>query len=128
MRLPPEVRSLLRERLAECRVARAPNGPVDFAMVFATSSEALQREFESAARRRAPGGLLWAVWPKKGSGWESDLNDEKVRAIGLATGLVDVKVGSVTNVWSGLKFVRRLVDRSSGRRPKGSGRPTGRRS
>jgi hypothetical protein len=34
-----------------------------------------------------------------------------VRTIGLATGWVDVKVCAITEVWSGLKFVRRVKDR-----------------
>jgi hypothetical protein len=34
-----------------------------------------------------------------------------VRALALETGLVDVKVAAVDEVWSGLKLVRRLRDR-----------------
>jgi hypothetical protein len=34
-----------------------------------------------------------------------------VRAIGIASGLVDVKVCAVDDTWSGLKFVYRLADR-----------------
>jgi hypothetical protein len=34
-----------------------------------------------------------------------------VRAIALPTGLVDVKVAAVDDVWSGLKLVRRLKNR-----------------
>ena len=37
----------------------------------------------------------------------TDLTDGVVRALGLATGLVDVKVCAITEVWSGLKFVHR---------------------
>jgi hypothetical protein len=33
------------------------------------------------------------------------------KRLGLATGLVDVKVCAITETWSGLKFVRRLRDR-----------------
>ena len=36
-----------------------------------------------------------------------------VREIGLDAGLVDVKVCAVTDVWSGLKFVRRVKDRKT---------------
>jgi len=36
-----------------------------------------------------------------------------IRAVGLGRGLVDVKVAAVDDVWSGLKFVRRLEDRRS---------------
>jgi hypothetical protein len=41
----------------------------------------------------------------------TDLTDDVVRTIGLAHGLVDVKVTAVDAVWSGLKFVRRSRDR-----------------
>jgi hypothetical protein len=55
--------------------------------------------------------MFWVAWPKKSSGVATDLNDNVVREIGLAAGLVDVKVCAVTDVWSGLKFVRRVKDR-----------------
>jgi hypothetical protein len=55
--------------------------------------------------------MLWVAWPKKASKVETDLTEDVVRCIGLAAGLVDVKVCAVTEVWSGLKFVRRLRDR-----------------
>jgi hypothetical protein len=53
-------------------------------------------------------------WPKKASGVATDMNENDVRRIGLAAGLVDVKVCAVTDVWSGLKFVRRIKDREQG--------------
>jgi hypothetical protein len=63
------------------------------------------------AKLLAPAGMLWISWPKKSSGVASDLNENVIRQIGLAAGLVDVKVCAVTEVWSGLKFVRRVKDR-----------------
>ena len=41
----------------------------------------------------------------------SDLDDNKVRTLGLELGFVDVKVAAIDETWSGLKFVRRLADR-----------------
>ena len=63
------------------------------------------------AARLAPAGMLWTCWPKKSSGVVTDLDENIVREIGLAAGLVDVKVCAITEVWSGLKFVRRVKDR-----------------
>jgi hypothetical protein len=57
-------------------------------------------------------GTLWISWPKKTSGVETDLDENVVRDIGLAQGLVDVKVCAVDEVWSGLKFVRRVGNRA----------------
>ena len=58
-----------------------------------------------------PAGMLWVAWPKKASGVPTDLTENGVRDHGLACGLVDVKVCAIDDVWSGLKFVRRLADR-----------------
>ena len=52
---------------------------------------------------------------EKEFGVATDLDENVVREIGLAAGLVDVKVCAVTEVWSGLKFVRRVKDRKAAR-------------
>jgi hypothetical protein len=71
----------------------------------------LTKEFSQIAKHLAPAGMLWVSWPKKSSGVATDLDGNVVREIGLAAGLVDVKVCAVTEIWSGLKFVRRVIDR-----------------
>jgi len=50
---------------------------------------------------------LWVVWPKKGSGVESDLTQAIVRQAGLAAGLVDYKVSAIDETWTGLRFAIR---------------------
>src|SRR5205807_10431565 len=80
-------------------------------MMFTKSSSELSTTFAELAGRLAPAGMLWVSWPKKSSGVRTDLDENVVRNIGLDAGLVDVKVCAVTEVWSGLKFVRRLKDR-----------------
>jgi len=86
-------------------------GPLDFVQFFTTERRELERRFAALARALAPAGMLWISWPKQSSGVATDLTEDVVRTIGLATGLVDVKVCAVDDVWSGLKFVRRLKDR-----------------
>jgi hypothetical protein len=107
---PAEVRAELREALAECAVAK-PGDALDFAMIFTKSRAELTKEFSRIAKRLAPAGMLWVSWPKKSSGVKTDIDEHGVRGIGLDAGLVDVKVCAVTEVWSGLKFVRRVKDR-----------------
>jgi hypothetical protein len=109
--LPTDVRAELREALAECEVAS--QGPLDFAMVFSKEQSGLKTEFTRLAKLLAPAGMLWVVWPKKASGVATDMNENDVRRIGLAVGLVDVKVCAVSDLWSGLKFVRRVKDRKN---------------
>jgi F420-0:gamma-glutamyl ligase-like protein len=55
--------------------------------------------------------MLWVAWPKQAAKVATDLTENVVRRIGLAEGLVDVKVCAIDATWSGLKFVRRLTDR-----------------
>ena len=55
--------------------------------------------------------MLWIAWPKRASGRKTDLTEDVVRNVGLKAGLVDVKVCAIDEVWSGLKFVVRLIDR-----------------
>jgi hypothetical protein len=107
--LPAEVKAELSESLAACRMAK--DGPLDFAMVFVKSQAELKPQFSQLAKRLAPAGMLWVSWPKKSSGVATDLNENDVRRIGLASGLVDVKVCAVSEVWSGLKFVIRVKNR-----------------
>jgi hypothetical protein len=107
---PAEVRAELREAMAECEVVQQA-GALDFAMMFTKSRTELAREFSRIAKRLTPAGMLWVSWPKKSSGVATDLDENVVRMIGLDAGLVDVKVCAVTEVWSGLKFVRRVKDR-----------------
>ncbi len=87
-------------------------GPLDFVQFFTNEKRELERRFAALARSLAPAGMLWISWPKQASGVATDLTEDVIRAIGLAHGLVDVKVAAVDEVWSGLKFVRRLEDRS----------------
>jgi hypothetical protein len=83
----------------------------DCVMLFSTSRAHLEKAFAQAVLLVPSAGMLWVAWPKKASKVETDLTEDVVRRIGLAAGLVDVKVCAVTEVWSGLKFVRRLRDR-----------------
>ena len=108
--LPPDVAAELKTSLDKCVIA-GPKKPLDFMMLFTKSRAALEKEFARAGRDLAPAGMLWVSWPKKSSGVATDVDENAVREIGLASGLVDVKVCAVTEIWSGLKFVRRVKDR-----------------
>jgi hypothetical protein len=108
---PEEVYAELNSALATCNIRGGSETSLDFAIVFTKSRATLVKEFKRLTKLLAPAGMLWVSWPKKSSGVASDLDENIVRETGLAAGLVDVKVCAVTEVWSGLKFVRRLKDR-----------------
>jgi hypothetical protein len=56
-------------------------------------------------------GSIWVSWPKKASKVPTDITEDVIRKYALETGLVDVKVCAVDDVWSGLKLVIRVRDR-----------------
>jgi hypothetical protein len=78
---------------------------------FVRHQRDLKAGFPRWARALTDDGTLWISWPKQASGQETDLTENIVREAGLKEGLVDVKVCAVDEVWSGLKFVRRVVNR-----------------
>ena len=85
-----------------------------FVHVFAAMEEVLERELPTIKSALAKDATLWISWPKKAArklGVETDLDGGAVRRLGLEAGLVDLKVCSVDEIWSGHKFVYRLADR-----------------
>jgi hypothetical protein len=90
------------------RFVKALRGPTDLILLFARSQADLARRLDAAARAVAGGdGMMWIAWPKKTSSMAGDLSEREVRAMGLATGLVDFKICAIDDDWSGLKFSRR---------------------
>jgi hypothetical protein len=97
----------------DIEVVAATERALDIAILFTDRAADLTKRFAPLARRLNPAGMLWVAWPKKASGVPTDLTEDRVREIGLAAGLVDVKVCAIDAVWSGLKFVYRLQDRKA---------------
>jgi len=102
--LPPEV-----------TVVRRVRDGLDLTVTFHTSRAALAARLPVLFAHTVTDGMVWVAWPKQAAvkrlGIATDLNDNVVRGAGLELGWVDVKVAALDEVWSGQKFVRRLVDR-----------------
>ena len=78
----------------------------DLVLWFVTARADLERDVERMGALAGTGGI-WIIWPKRSSGVASDLTQNVVRQVGLASGLVDFKICSVDKTWSGLRFTRR---------------------
>ncbi|HCB03062.1 MAG TPA: DUF3052 domain-containing protein [Nocardioides bacterium] len=99
-------------------IRRLPRS-VDVTLTFQTTYDGLARRLPTLFERTSTAGMVWVCWPKKAAqrsrrnpdGVVSDLDENRVRDLGLELGFVDVKVAAVDETWSGLKFVRRLADR-----------------
>lgn len=56
--------------------------------------------------------MIWISWPEKASKVVTDMTEDVIRNFALKNGLVDIKVCAVDEVWSGLKLVIPLKERS----------------
>lgn len=83
----------------------------DVTLTWHTSLAGLEKRLPALFERTSTAGMVWVCWPKKASTLATDLDENKVRDLGLELGFVDVKVAAIDGTWSGLKFVRRLRDR-----------------
>jgi len=92
-------------------VTSAARGALPFMHFFTPNRDELESKLPSLLRALTPDGALWISWPKKTSGVATDITEDVIRAVALPTGLVDVKVAAIDEVWSGLKLVRRLKNR-----------------
>jgi len=119
---PPDLEAALRDMCPDGAelVHRLPKA-MDVTLTFHTTYAGLAKRLPTLFERTATAGMVWVCWPKKAAqrsrsnphGPVSDLDDNRVRALGLELGFVDVKVAAIDETWSGQKFVRRLADRKT---------------
>lgn len=97
----PDLPRLVGERTQKTSVM-TPHAPVDMVIYQADGTFALQRLGE-LSRSVTEGGALWVLWPRG----QEHIRQSYVQRAGAATGLVDIKMASVSDRLSGLKFVHR---------------------
>ncbi|TAU84713.1 DUF3052 domain-containing protein [Rhizobium leguminosarum] len=79
----------------------------DYVHLFTTERTVLERTAPVLLPVLVPNGMVWISWPKKSSRVPTAITEDVLREVLLPTGLVDVKVCAVDEIWSGLKFVIR---------------------
>ena len=89
------------------------SGQVNFVHFFTKNYHELLEILPALKRQIKQDGIIWVSWPKKASKVATDITEDKIRNFALESGLVDVKICAVDDVWSGLKLVIRLKDRKS---------------
>ena len=77
------------------------------ALLFVSSEAELARDLRPLKDALPTNAALWIAWPKQASGVPTDLRETIVREFGLGAGLVDYKVCSINQTWSGLCFARK---------------------
>jgi hypothetical protein len=84
----------------------------DFIHFFTKSRKEYEALLPVLKTRIKPNGIIWVSWPKKVSKVQTDITEDIIRNFSLQTGLVDIKICAVDEVWSGLKLVIPVKDRS----------------
>lgn len=84
---------------------------VEFIHIFVSTIKELESLYKIAKANLKKNGFLWISWPKKASKIDTELDKFMIMKYGLDNGLVDTKVASIDENWSGHKFVYRLKDR-----------------
>jgi hypothetical protein len=85
--------------------------PVDLWHLFVRSRKELAAKLPRCRDEIRTDGMIWASWPKRASGVETDLTEDVIREVAFPLQLVDVKVCAVDETWSGLKLVIRREHR-----------------
>jgi uncharacterized protein YodC (DUF2158 family) len=109
---PANYKALIGEIWDQLIFRNTHSGSLDFIHFFTNSIAELEETLPKLKYQIKKDGMIWVSWYKKSSNKKTALTENIIRDTALATGLVDVKVCSVTEEWSGLKLVFRLKDRS----------------
>jgi Protein of unknown function (DUF3052) len=83
------------------------NELTDIVHVFCERRAELEAELAELRASIRSDAAIWLSWPKKSSKRASDITEDTIRELALPMGFVDVKVCSVSEVWSGMKVVIR---------------------
>lgn len=104
---PEQLRALLAPLPPGVKLRTSLRSHPDVVVAFFTSLTRLERRLPALGRAVFPAAGLWIAWPKKASGWATDIRENTIRELALPTGLVDNKVCAVDKTWSGLSLVWR---------------------
>jgi len=85
------------------RIAAGEAADAGLAMGFVRSRAELASRIPGIIRA-ASCRPVWIAWPQKSGPFATNLTQQDVRRAGLEGGLVDYKVCSISEAWSGLLF------------------------
>ena len=83
------------------------SGDTDIVHIFSSRRAELAKALKAYREKLKPTAVVWVSWPKKAAKLQTDITEDTVREIALPLGFVDIKVCTVTDIWSGLKLVVR---------------------
>ena len=103
---------LLLETDLEDQLCRKDDTP-DLVHLFVKSCKEFETEMKklNPVYKKNPAVTIWVSWYKKAAKIPTDITEDTIRDYALKNDLVDVKVCSVSDTWSGLNLVVPLKKR-----------------
>lgn len=101
---PGNYYQLLEKNISDQLVSKSS---ADLVHLFVTSDNEFEIEMKKLkpVYQSNPLLVIWVSWFKKSAGMKTDMTENVIRNYALENGLVDVKVCSVSELWSALKLV-----------------------
>lgn len=93
----------LKQLRPDVRIIMGKSSDCDLTIWFCRSTAELESQIPDIVLQ-SQFGPVWIAWPKQKSEQAGDLTQQVVRQTGLDHGLVDYKISSFDNTWSGLLF------------------------
>jgi len=109
--MPAGIREEIAVEGLDFQLLTAPGPSIDAVQIFVTERANLEAKLKQLLPLLARTGMIWVSWPKKASKVPTDITEDVIRDVALPMRLVDVKVCSVDDIWSGLKLVIRKEHR-----------------
>ena len=108
---PEHYFSLFTDLPADLIINDGASAPKDLIHFFTKQKDEYLNLLPELKQQIKPNGIIWVSWPKKASKVVTDITEDVIRNFALQSGLVDIKVCAVDEVWSGLKLVIPVADR-----------------
>lgn len=108
---PPNIDEILRGMPVDVLLLNDEDLDLDCILFFVNEVQLFENQLITFKDKIKSNGIIWIAWYKKAAKLPTELNENIVRDTALATGLVDVKVCAIDEIWSGLKLVIRKKDR-----------------
>lgn len=105
---PPELNDWLGS-LPSVKMTARP--PYDFVLLFVNTTKKLEDWLVKLREQLAQDGMVWVAWYKKAAKKPTEITEDIIRDTALPLGLVDIKVCAISDEWSGLKLVIRVLER-----------------
>lgn len=85
-------------------VSEKPDGMYDFVQLFVKNKDDIDHYGLGVIKALKPGGMLWYTYPKKTSGFKTDISRDSGWDAVYAAGYHQVSICSLGDIWSAFRF------------------------